>query len=226
LARRSQTSKRTSRGRVEPEAAKVRASVERYFEAFEAGTLKAELCNQKVQDLHGRLEQLDAEKRELEAPRERLEFPAIDRDMLTALVDNFEQVIAEGPNVQKKDLLPRLAKKVLVHDRRTIEVWYGLPNLAGSKTGTRTSPDVTVFDAAPGGRSRRSFSGSRTYRSPTARVAATTANKRSRSPYGAQGGVRERQPGPPGVSGAARSGRQRGSAASSQRRPPKADRPA
>ncbi len=117
--------------RVEAEAAKVRASVERYFEAFEAGTLKAELCNRKVQDLHYRLEQLDAEKRELEARRERLELPAIDREMLSALVDNFEQVIAGGPNAQKKDLLRRLVKKVLVHDRRTIEIWYGLPNARG-----------------------------------------------------------------------------------------------
>lgn len=41
---------------------------------------------------------------------------------------NFEQVIAEGPNAQKKDLLRRLVKKVLIHDRRTVEVWYALPN--------------------------------------------------------------------------------------------------
>lgn len=113
---------------METEAAKVRASIDRYFEAFEAGTLKAELCNKKVQELHDRVEQLDAEKSGLETRRERLELPAIDREMLTALVDNFEQVIAEGPNAQKKDLLRRLVKKVVIHDRRTIEVWYGLPN--------------------------------------------------------------------------------------------------
>lgn len=114
--------------RVEAEAAKVRASIDRYFEAFEAGTLKAELCNQKVADLNGRVEQLDAEKRELDARRERMELPAIDREMLAALVDNFEQVLAEGANAQKKDLLRRMVKKVLIHDRRTVEVWYGLPN--------------------------------------------------------------------------------------------------
>ena len=31
-------------------------------------------------------------------------------------------------NPQKKDLLRRLVKKVLVHDKRTIEIWYALPN--------------------------------------------------------------------------------------------------
>ncbi|MBP9032280.1 MAG: recombinase family protein [Pseudomonadales bacterium] len=114
--------------RVEAEAAKVRASVERYFEAFEAGTLKAELCNQKVADLQGRMEALETERRDLEVRRERLELPAIDRDMLAALVDNFEEVLAEAPVPQKKHLLHRLVKKVLIHDRRTVEVWYALPN--------------------------------------------------------------------------------------------------
>ncbi len=45
-----------------------------------------------------------------------------------ALVENFEEVMAEVPNPQKKHLLHRLVKKVLVQDRRTVEVWYGLPN--------------------------------------------------------------------------------------------------
>jgi hypothetical protein len=141
--------------RVEAEATKVRASVERYFEAFEAGTLKAELCNRKVQDLHDRLEQLDAEKRELEARRERLELPAIDREMLSALVDNFEQVIAEGPNAQKKDLLRRLVKKILVHDRRTIEIWYGLPNARGFEHWNKNLPEcnsIRTASASPQGR--------------------------------------------------------------------------
>ena len=48
--------------------------------------------------------------------------------MLSGLVDNCEDVMAEGTNPQKKHLLRRLVKKVLVHDRRKVEVWYGLPN--------------------------------------------------------------------------------------------------
>jgi len=42
--------------------------------------------------------------------------------------DNFEKVMAEDPNPKKKHLLHRLVKKVLIHSRQTIEVWYGLPN--------------------------------------------------------------------------------------------------
>ena len=77
------------------------------------------------------LDELDGERQDLEARGERLELPAIDRETLATLVDNFERVMAEGPNPQKKDLLRRMVKKVLVHDRRTIEIWYRLPNPRG-----------------------------------------------------------------------------------------------
>lgn len=50
------------------------------------------------------------------------DLPEIDRAMRLELVDEFEQVMAKGTNPQKKHLLHRPAKKVLVHDRRTVEV--------------------------------------------------------------------------------------------------------
>ena len=115
-------------GKVVTQTAKTQARIDRYFEAFEAGTMKPELCDERVQDLNARLEELEAESRALEGRRKHLELPAIDRDMLSDLVDNLEEVMAEGTNPQKKHLLRRLVKKVLVHDRRKVEVWYGLPN--------------------------------------------------------------------------------------------------
>ena len=112
------------------EAAKVQAATDRYFKAFEAGKLNPDLCNEKVQDLRARLEELKDQREDLEARREKLELPAIDRDMLAGLLGQFEKVMAEGPAPQRKDLLHRIVKKVLVHDRRTLEVWYALPNRA------------------------------------------------------------------------------------------------
>ena len=41
-------------------------------------------------------------RNELEARRERLELPAIDKEMLKSLVDNLEKVMAEGPNPKKR----------------------------------------------------------------------------------------------------------------------------
>jgi hypothetical protein len=37
-------------------------------------------------------------------------------------------VLATGTGAQKKDLLHRVVKKVLIRDRHTVEVWYALPN--------------------------------------------------------------------------------------------------
>jgi site-specific DNA recombinase len=110
------------------EAAKAQAAIDRYFEAFEAGKLEPDLCNEKVRDLKERVAALEAQRRDLEARRERLELPAIDREMLSDIVDHFEKVIADGTLAQKRDLLHHLVKEVRVHDRRTIEVWYRLPN--------------------------------------------------------------------------------------------------
>jgi len=127
-------------GKVEAQAARTQARIDRYFEAFEAGTMKPELCNEKIQDLNARLEALEAEKRDLDVRRKRLDLPDVDREMLDALVDDFEKVMAEGTNPQKKDLLRRLVKKVLVHDRRTVEVWYGLPNPPSVRTPGNLAP--------------------------------------------------------------------------------------
>lgn len=112
------------------EAAKVQAATDRYFKAFEAGKLSPDICNEKVQDLRTRLEELEAQRQELEARRERLELPAIDRQMLSSLVNEFEKVMAAGTSAQRKDLLHRVVKKVLIRDRHTVEVWYALPNRA------------------------------------------------------------------------------------------------
>ena len=44
------------------------------------------------------------------------------------MVDEIGETMASGTPPQKKHLLQRVVKKVLVHDRRTVEVWYGLPD--------------------------------------------------------------------------------------------------
>jgi len=121
---------------------KTRAKIDRYFEAFENGTMKPDMCSEKVKDRNATLEALSAEKRELEARRKRLELPAIDREMLSRLLDKFEEVLAEGTNPQKKHLLRHMVKKVLIHDRRTVEVWYGLPNQASVRTAGHLAPQM------------------------------------------------------------------------------------
>ncbi len=88
-----------------------------------------------------RIEELEGEKRSLEARRERLELPAIDRETLSGIPSEFEETMAKGTNPQKKHLLRRVVKTVLIHDRRMIEVWYCLPN--------RTSVRAAEYMASP-----------------------------------------------------------------------------
>jgi hypothetical protein len=73
-------------------------------------------------------EELEVDQQEFGVRRERLEIPPIDRKLLSRLMDEFEETMEKGPNPKKKHLLHRLVKKVLIYDRRTIEIWYGLPN--------------------------------------------------------------------------------------------------
>jgi len=42
---------------------------------------------------------------------------------------------------KKKHLLRQLVKKVLIHDRRTIELWYGLPNPSSVRTPGYLAPE-------------------------------------------------------------------------------------
>lgn len=120
--------------------AKTRSRLDRHFEALAAGTMKPELCDEKIQHLNARLEEIQAEKQELAGWRERLGLPQLDEERLSGLVADFEEVMAEGPNPQKKHLLRRLAKKVLVHDWRTVEIWYGLSNQTSVRTPGNEAP--------------------------------------------------------------------------------------
>ena len=55
--------------------------------------MKPGLCNGKVQDLKTQMEELDVEKQELGARRERPEIPPIDRKLLSKLMDEFEETM-------------------------------------------------------------------------------------------------------------------------------------
>jgi len=125
---------------VDSQIVKTRATIDRYFGAFEAETMKPEVCMGKVDDLNARIEQLADEKQSLEDRRQHLDLSALDREMLARLLDRFDEVMEAGTNAQKKDLLHRLVKKVLIHDRRTVEVWYALPNQTSVRTPAHLAP--------------------------------------------------------------------------------------
>jgi len=54
----------------------------------------------KIRTVVTRIEELEAEKRDLEERRKRLEIPTINQEMLSGLLDNFEEVMVVGTNPQ------------------------------------------------------------------------------------------------------------------------------
>ncbi|HSB44410.1 MAG TPA: hypothetical protein VLD60_05325 [Nitrospira sp.] len=86
------------------------------------------------------MQELEVEKQDLDARKERLELPALDRKFLSKLLDEFDETMENGTNQKKKHLLRQLVKKVLIHDRRTVEIWYGLPNRASVRTPGHLAP--------------------------------------------------------------------------------------
>jgi len=88
--------------RINGQIAKAKAKVDRYFEAFGAGTMKPDLCNQKVKDLAATLEALKIERRELAARRSRLTIPPVDKEILEGILSEFDETMANGTNPQKK----------------------------------------------------------------------------------------------------------------------------
>ena len=114
--------------KVETEMADTRKRIDCYFTAFEDGRMKPETAEGKIEGLKVRLDELEAERQDIEDQRERLDLPPLNRDFLHELVARFDKVIAAGTNAQKKHLLHLLVQKVLLNGRDTVEVWYRLPN--------------------------------------------------------------------------------------------------
>lgn len=119
---------------VEHQRTKTQAAADRYFQAFEAGTMAPAACNQRVEELTTQLQQLDEQRAELQEQRVALDLPAIRTDFLHEILTNLAAVVEAVPNAQKKHLLRLLVEKVLIRDKSTFEVWYRLPQFPAVRT--------------------------------------------------------------------------------------------
>lgn len=77
---------------VTAEVVRVQERIDRYVEAFEAGTLEAALFGTNVQALREQLQQLEVTRDDLRAQAANLRLPVLDRAHILALLDNFEEV--------------------------------------------------------------------------------------------------------------------------------------
>ena len=108
---------------------KSQAALQRYYIAFEAGTMEPTTCNERVAELSAQVHQLEAQIADLERQRDELDLPALRMEFIHEILTNLQGVVEAVPAAQKKHLLQLLVEKVLVKDRCTFDVWYRLPQL-------------------------------------------------------------------------------------------------
>lgn len=111
-----------------------RASLDKYFRAFEQGTMAPAACNHRVEELSSRVREIESRCEVLRETRTSLDLTEIKTDFLNEILTNLRDVVDAVPAAQKKHLLQLLVEKVLVSDQRTFEVWYRLPQFPGVRT--------------------------------------------------------------------------------------------
>jgi site-specific DNA recombinase len=111
---------------LESETKKVDAALERYFDAFEAGTLTAGACKERVDELVRRRSLLEQRKTELEAAVAEDAPPPTEED-LAELTAQTASIIRKGNRRQVKALLQALVQRIDVESRAHIEPIFFVP---------------------------------------------------------------------------------------------------
>ena len=129
--------------KIQVEIESTKSALDRYFEAFETGTLNAEILRDKMEELNLKLQQLEEGKINLDSQLQELRLKELNISVIKEYVDTFETVMAQGPNEKKKHLLKMLVEKVLVHDRDRYEIEYCLHDGSSMKNALKNVPGET-----------------------------------------------------------------------------------
>jgi site-specific DNA recombinase len=158
LAQAEENAKR-QRPEIEQRLASVRAEIarseqalERYYQAFEQGTLTAERCQQRTSRLHARLQDLQAQEAELtlRTPDDAAQPPTPAE--LATVAQEIERVIADAEPQQAKALLRLLIAELRVNGRHDIQPTYRVitPDRAHAAGVCATSGKVETPGIEPG----------------------------------------------------------------------------
>jgi site-specific DNA recombinase len=144
---------------VTAQIAKAEATIERYLDAFEAGTMSDDTCGQRVQKQGAKIAELRIRQTELRAALDAANIQAPTRDELADLAEQVRIAVAEGPTPARKRLLHALIHEVQVHGRDMIIPVFRVPGgqLPAPSAGVRTMggsvPEAGLEPACPFGQS-------------------------------------------------------------------------
>ncbi len=110
--------------------------IDRYLQAFEDSKLDPDICQQRIERHHTRLQALRSQEADLTQTLAAHADTQPDTASLAALADQLDQLIATANPEQAKELLRLLIKDIRVHDQHTIIPTYRVPPAVRTMHGT------------------------------------------------------------------------------------------
>jgi len=112
---------------VAAEISRAEAAIERYLDAFEAGTLAEATCGQRVQRLGGTLAELRVREQELHSALDAATITPPSRQELTDLAEQVRPAVSSEPTPARKRLLHALVHEIQVQGRDAITPVFRVP---------------------------------------------------------------------------------------------------
>jgi site-specific DNA recombinase len=125
--------------RLDAELRKTNDTLDRYFRAFEHGTMPERACAPRIAKLTQRLSELDARRAELAASDDDQLEPLSDDD-LHLLQAHVAEVIADGDPPGRKALLQALVQEIRIVSRDEIYPFFNLPAVRPPYGSVRPAP--------------------------------------------------------------------------------------
>jgi site-specific DNA recombinase len=115
------------RGKIGRDLDRAEEQLERYFRAFEDGSMDPKACAPRVDALRCQIDALRGRREQITAQLERLNLPPLDLEEVARLLEDFYRRFESDSNPERKHLLHKLVKEVRVQSKSTAEVWYSFP---------------------------------------------------------------------------------------------------
>jgi site-specific DNA recombinase len=110
------------------EIGKAEAAIDRYLDAFEAGTLREQQCGRRIETLTAKLVELKTRQDELRDLLDTAHDPTPDPQELAELLERVRAAVQHGPLPVRKTLVDALVEEIRVHSRDHIVPVFRLSN--------------------------------------------------------------------------------------------------